>query len=426
MKIAVVGGGVAGVYAAWHLARRHEVVLFEQHGRVGGHTDTHLVEGSEDRLAVDTGFIVFNPGHYPLFSAWLETLGVESRASDMSFGVSCRESGIEYNATDLDRLFCQRRNLVRPAFLRMAVDIVRFYRRAPALMRELDETETLGEWLARARVGRGFADWHLAPMAAALWSSPGQRILEFPMRYLLEFMHNHDMLRVSDRPIWRTVTGGSQRYVDAALARYRGGLVTRARVLRVTRWAEGGVRLAVETPEGRSEQTFDQVILASHADQALAMLDSPNGLEREVLGAFEFQTNDTVLHTDESLMPRHHRAWSSWNVCRHARGDHGGVGAGITYWMNLLQGLPGTTNFLVSLNQTDRIDPERVLARRQYHHPIYTPAARAAQRRLPEISGRDRIWYCGAWTGWGFHEDAVRSARGVVDEMLDKPVRHAA
>jgi len=409
MRIAVVGGGVAGLYAAWHLARKHQVVLFERHGRVGGHTDTHVIDNPNGSLQIDTGFIVFNRQHYPLFSAWLEVLGVAWRESNMSFGVHSEISGIEYNATRLDTLYSQRRNLLRPRFHGMVLDILRFYRRAPELLAKLDDRITLGEWLAGSGLGRAFAEEHLVPMAAALWSSPGTDILRFPMRYLLEFMDNHAMLQVNDRPVWQTIEGGSQRYVDAALVAFQGEVRLRCPVQRLRRLHHG---IEVITAAGR--ECFDAAVLACHSDQALALIEAPHRLEAEVLSAFSYQDNDTVLHTDEARMPRRRKAWASWVVRRDRDAPER---SGISYWMNALQGIPGPIQYIVSLNQTDRIDPQRILVRRNYRHPIYTPESRAAQRRIGEISGRDRLHFCGACWGYGFHEDAVRSARAVIDSI---------
>ena len=418
MRIAVVGGGVAGLYAAWSLARDHEITLFEADRRVGGHTDTHSIETAAGPIEVDTGFIVFNREHYPVFSAWLDTLGVASRESDMSFGVHSEISGLEYNATRLDTLYCQRRNLLRPRFHGMVLDILRFYRRAPRLLRELDETETLGEWLQASGLGRAFAEDHLIPMAAALWSSPGQDILRFPMRYLLEFMDNHRMLQVEGRPVWRTVRGGSRRYVEAALATFRGELRLSAPVRRLRR-LDAGVELATD----RGVERYDRVVLACHADQSLALIEAPTPAEREVLGAFSYQDNDTVLHTDAGRMPRRRKAWASWNVRRDRDAPER---AAISYWMNALQGLPGPTPYIVSLNQTERIDPQSILVQRRYRHPIYTPESRAAQRRLSAINGVDRLYFCGACWGYGFHEDAVHSAQTVVEAMAAPGRAHAA
>ncbi len=427
-RIAVIGGGVAGLYAAWHLAgpdargihRGHEVTLIEAKGRPGGHADTHRVQapGMPEPLDVDSGFIVFNHAHYPHFSAWLDRLGVASHASDMSFGVTCEASGLEYNATDLDSLFCQRRNLISPRFLGMVADILKFYRRAPALVDRLDDSVTLGDWLdSEPGFGRAFADDHLVPMASALWSSPDRRVRRFPMKYLLEFMRNHDMLQVDDRPQWRTVTGGSQRYVEAATESFGGRLLVDSPARCVVRTGQG---VTVHLDDGTIEA--DHVVLACHADQALALLgESASATERDVLSKFEYEDNDTVLHTDATRMPKHRKAWAAWTVRRDASaGDESrrtADRAAISYWMNRLQGLPDEVPLIVSLNQTGRIDPDRILARRAYRHPVYGPEMRRAQLRIGEIDGVDRVSFAGACWGWGFHEDAVRSAVRVVNDL---------
>lgn len=408
-RIAVVGGGVAGLYAAWHLAQDHghEVTLIEANGRCGGHADTHRVQapGMPEPIDVDSGFIVFNHRHYPHFSAWLDRLGVASHSSDMSFGISCEQTGLEYNATTINTLFCQRRNLFSPRFLGMVADILKFYRRGPALLETIDDSVTLGEWLDGADgLGQAFADDHLVPMASALWSSPSTTVRQFPMRYLLEFMRNHDMLQVEGRPEWRTVTGGSQRYVEAAVKSFGGKLRVNAPARAVRRTEQG---IEVRLDDGVVEA--EHVVLACHADQALALLgDSASAVEQDVLSNFTYEDNDTVLHTDATRMPRHPKAWSAWVVRRDADGD--ADRASISYWMNKLQGLPDDVPLIVSLNQAHRIDPDRILVRRAYRHPVFTPDMVRAQQRIGEIDGVDRVSFAGACWGWGFHEDAVRSA----------------
>lgn len=408
MNIAIVGAGVSGLYAAWHLSRRHAVTLFEADERLGGHADTHWVEEAGRTIPIDSGFIVFNEQHYPLFTEWLQELGVAWKNSDMSFAVSDAVSGLEYNATTLNRLFCQRRNLFSPAFWRMVVDIVRFYRQAPALLQTLDDRLTLGEWLDQGRHGRLFGDHHLLPMASALWSAPMGRIRDFPMRHLLAFMDNHAMLQLSDRPVWRTVEGGSRAYVERA-GQCAARILTGMPVRRIER-AEGGVK--IQTDE--DVQSFDAVILACHSDQALGLLGDADRAERMVLSAIPYQANETVLHTDVSVLPRLPAARASWNVRRDAADRDQ---CRVSYYMNLLQGIDSTTDYIVSLNQTDLIDPARILVRRRYHHPVFTPEAIIAQRRWSDINGRRRTWFCGAWWGWGFHEDGVRSARRVIDDL---------
>jgi len=410
VRIAVVGGGVAGLYAAWHLAQehQHEVILLEADHRLGGHADTQVVESSNGEVAVDTGFIVFNETNYPLLTAWFDKLGVAWKASDMSFGVSDQASGIEYNATRLSTLFCQRRNLLRPSFLRMVRDIIHFYRQAPELLETLDDRITLGEWIAQAGKSRAFAELHLLPMASALWSAPMGRISDFPMRHLLAFMDHHTMLQIDQRPQWKTVEGGSRAYVEKA--RLGCGQVHLAMpVQRINRRSD---HVVVQTDQ--DEWQVDQVILACHSDQALSLLDDANEPERAVLGAIAYQDNETVLHTDTSVLPANPKARASWNVRRDRRDADQ---CRVSYYMNRLQNIPGPTDYIVSLNQSELIDPARVLVKRCYQHPVFTPKAISAQKRWAEVNGPRRTWFCGAWWGWGFHEDGTRSAQRVVDQI---------
>ncbi|MEE4331305.1 MAG: FAD-dependent oxidoreductase, partial [Wenzhouxiangella sp.] len=370
---------------------------------------------------VDSGFIVFNEIHYPVFTAWLRELGAGWKDSDMSFGVSDARTGLEYNATSLNALFCQRRNLLRPAFLGMVRDILRFYRNAPALLASLSERDdndtTLGQWLSASGLGEMFAEHHLVPMASALWSAPMSRIRDFPMRHLLAFMDNHGMLQVNGRPIWRTIDGGSRVYVQRAaegLSRIHTGSVVRTIERQAT---------AVRVSTDDAELQCDAVVLACHSDQALALLSDPDPAEASVLGAIAYQPNEAVLHTDISVLPRHPAARASWNVRRDPEDQDR---CRVSYFMNKLQGIDSETPFIVSLNQTERIDPARILVRRNYRHPVFTPEAVAAQARWSEINGRRRTWYCGAWWGWGFHEDGARSALRVVEGINSEAVRRVA
>ena len=408
MKIVVVGAGVAGLYAAWHLAKSHEVIVLEADDRLGGHADTHRIAEPDRELWIDSGFIVFNEHHYPLLTGWFEELGVRWRDSDMSFAVSDETTGLEYNATNLNRLFCQRRNLFSPRFLGMVRDIVRFYRQAPQLLETLDDQLTLGQWLDASGLGSMFRAQHLLPMASALWSAPMGQITDFPMRHLLKFMDNHNMLQLKDRPTWRTVAGGSRSYVEKA-ARCSARFETACPVKAVRR-GQRGLSVVTET----DQITADQVVLACHSDQALRLLDQPTRSEREVLGAIGYQPNEVVLHTDTSLLPRLPAARAAWNVRRQA-GDQDQCQ--VSYYMNLLQGIDSRRDYIVSLNQTEQVDPASILVRRQYQHPVFTPEAVAAQARWDEINGHDGVWFCGAWWGWGFHEDGARSARRVVDAL---------
>lgn len=402
MRIAVIGSGIAGLASAWLLSKSHEVVLFEADDRLGGHTHTHDIELHGRRYAVDTGFIVHNPAHYPLLTALFDELGVATRPTTMSFSVRNEASGLEYNATNFDALFCQRRNLLSPRFWGMLRDLTRFYREAPALLDLPGEGPTLGDYLDAGGYGALFRDDHLVPMASALWSSPSNRILAFPAKYLVRFMANHHMLQIDDRPEWRVVDGGSSAYVRALAARWRVQVRLSAAVRMLLRDADG---VTVFTAEGA--ERFDQVVLACHSDQALRLLNDASDAEIAILGAIPYQANDTVLHTDASLLPRRRKAWAAWNA--FVPRDPADV-CTVSYCMNLLQGLDAPEPLVVTLNRTDAIDPDRVLRRMRYHHPVYTHASVAAQARKAEIQGRRRTWFAGAYWGWGFHEDGMRSA----------------
>ena len=401
MKIAVVGSGIAGLGAAWLLSRQHEVVLFERESRLGGHTHTHAVEQGGRNYRVDSGFIVFNPGNYPLLTKLFDELGVPSQPTTMSFSVHDDGNGLEYNATDLNGLFCQRRNLVSPRFWRMVREITRFYRDAPALLADPGPGPTLGSYLRERNYSDLFVRDHLVPMASALWSSPSETILDFPAKYLVRFMDNHHMLQVRDRPMWRVVCGGSSRYIEAMQKTWNVQLRLSSPVREVRRDAAG-----VEIATDRGSERFDQVVMACHSDQALALLTDPSQAERDVLGAIHYQANETVLHTDASLLPRQRKAWAAWNAYVPKAP---GAPCTVSYCMNHLQSLDSPEPFVVTLGRGQAIDPGKVLARMQYQHPVYTHASVAAQGRRGEINGGNRTWFAGAYWGFGFHEDGLRS-----------------
>lgn len=403
MRIAVVGSGISGLASAWLLSQAHEVVLFEAEDYLGGHTHTHAVEQAGRRYAVDTGFIVHNPAHYPLLTRLFDDLGVATQPTTMSFSVHDARTGLEYNATSLDGLFCQRRNLFSPRFLGMVRDLLRFYRQAPQLLQGDGPGPTLGDWLEANGYGEAFRDLHLVPMASALWSSPPQQILQFPVRYLVQFMANHQMLQVSGRPEWRVVRGGSATYVSALRARWQVHERLRCPVRAIRRDGHG---VLVDSRIANGER-FDHVVLACHSDQALALLADASADERDILGAIPYQRNEVVLHTDARLLPRQRKAWAAWNAHVPAEPD---APCTVSYCMNLLQGLQSPDPFVVTLNRSEAIDPAKVLRRITYHHPVYTPLSVAAQRRRAQIQGVNRTWFAGAYWGWGFHEDGMRSA----------------
>jgi uncharacterized protein len=418
MRIAVIGSGIAGLASAWLLSRAredHDVVLFEANDYLGGHTHTHDIELEGRRYAVDTGFIVHNPQHYPLLTRFFDELGVASQPTTMSFSVRNEATGLEYNATDLNALFCQRRNLLSPRFWGMIRDLLRFYREAPALLNTMGEGPTIGDYLHEHRYGAAFRDEHLVPMASALWSSPSTTILNFPTKYLLRFMANHQMLQVSDRPQWRVVKGGSNAYVRALQARWRVNTRTNTPVLRATRDVDG---VRIDTAQG--SERFDRLVLACHSDQSLAILgEDASDAECAILGAMTYQPNDTVLHTDARLLPRNRKAWAAWNVAiptvsaaipnASNPSDPADV-CTVSYCMHLLQGIDSPQPLIVTLNRTAAIDPEKILRRMRYHHPEYSHASVAAQARKAEIQGQRNTWFAGAYWGWGFHEDGIRSA----------------
>ena len=401
MRIAVIGAGVSGLVAAYRLAPQHDVVVLEAGAYAGGHTNTVDVDG----LAVDTGFIVLNDRNYPGFTALLDELGVPTQASDMSFGVSDGED-FEYAGHSPLALYANPRHLVDRGFQRMVGEYVRFNRAARALMAG-DADPSLNEWLRELRFSQAFVDKLIVPQAAAVWSADPEQMWTFPARFLVEFFDNHGMLGFRGRPQWRTVVGGSREYVRA---------LTRDLDVRL----DAPVR-SVERFADRVEvdgAPFDHVVLATHSDQALAVLADPSDAEREILGAIPYQANEAVLHTDRSVMPNRRRAWASWNYHLGFTGP-----STVTYWMNRLQGFAPTqpTDYFVTLNRTRDIDPAKTIRVIAYAHPVYTSAGRRAQARHGEISGVERTHYCGAYWAWGFHEDGVQSALRVVRDL--RPVR---
>jgi predicted NAD/FAD-binding protein len=421
-RLAVVGGGIAGLSAAWLLSQTHRVTLFEAEPRLGGHTHTVDVTLEGVTVPVDTGFLVYNERTYPALTALFRYLDVQTVESDMSFSVRIAGSGIEWAGSDLNALFAQRRNLLRPAFWQMLRDILRFNREATALAASGEAIDqSLGGFLSERGFGAAFRDWYLLPMAGAIWSCPPQQMLSYPARTFFRFCANHGLLQISDRPRWRTVTGGGRRYVErlaAALTDIRMGTPVQS-----VRRTPAGVELL--TADGG--ERFDGIILACHSDQSLRLLADADDDEHAVLGAIPYQVNEAVLHTDERLLPRSRRAWSAWNYHAAAVAD-GEKPVGVSYLINRLQPLPFAQPVIVTLNPTEAPREEHVLRRLQYAHPVFDIASDAAQTRISALQGRRNTWYCGAWTGYGFHEDGLRSALavaadfGVVAPWRDQPV----
>jgi predicted NAD/FAD-binding protein len=405
MRIAVIGAGVSGLVAAHLLHRTHEITVFEAGSYAGGHTNTVTVGEHH----VDTGFIVFNDRNYPRFERLLGRLNVPWQPSEMSFSVSDARGDFEYNGSSPNGLFAKRAHLVTPSFHRMIADLVRFNRDARALLASRDDP-SLSDWLAIRGYSKPFVERLIVPQAAAVWSADPAQMATFPARFLAEFFANHGMLGIRDRPRWRTIKGGSRRYVEAITRPWGDRLRLDAPVQAVRRHAD---HVTVTTREA-GEERFDEVVIGAHADQALRMLEDPSDREREILGAFPYQANEAVLHTDRSLLPRRRRAWASWNY--HLLDEPSGLPT-VTYHMNRLQSLRSERELCVTLNRTAAIDPAHVIRRISYAHPVYTAAGMQAQTRHREISGQRRTHYCGAYWGWGFHEDGVKSGARVADQL---------
>jgi predicted NAD/FAD-binding protein len=412
-RIAIVGSGVSGLVCAHLLHADHDITVFEANSYVGGHTNTVRVDLDGETHSVDTGFIVHNHRNYPNFVKLLDELGVATQPSEMSFSVSDARDGLEYRGTNLNTIFAQRRNVIRPTFLRMLADIIRFNRAAKRLLaadadpaRAGDTEESLASFLERGRYSPAFIDRFVVPLGASIWSADPETFTAFPALAYARFMDNHGLLDLRGMPEWRTVTGGSRRYVDALTAPFADRIRLDAPIDKVVR--RGDAIEVVSRDHGA--ETFAQVILATHSDQALRLLGDPSDDERDILGAIRYQSNVATLHTDERFLPTNTRARASWNYHLDAANSRRST---LTYWMNKLQSMESEHQFLVTLNRHDEIDPALVLGRYEYDHPVFDAPAMAAQRRRAEIQGRRGTFFAGAYWEYGFHEDGVRSALDV-------------
>lgn len=398
MRVAIVGSGVSGLVVAHLIQHRHDITVFEARDRIGGHVNTiHHEYGGVER-SIDTGFIVYNERNYPLFTALLKRLDVPTQPSTMSFSVHCDRTGLEYNGSTVRKLFIQKRNLFSPRYYGMIWDILRFNREAPKEILKGVQGLSIGEYLKSGRYSARMADHYLVPMGSALWSMPPRSVLEMPAEFFVRFFENHGMLAVNDRPEWRVIEGGSARYVKSLIRPFRDRIRTRCPVHTVRRGL-GEVLV--------NGERFDEVVMACHSDQALGILDDPSPEEREVLGALPYQDNSVVLHTDTEVLPRRRGAWGSWNYRIQGEPE---APVTVTYNMNMLQTLTAERTFCVTLNPPDWIDPDAVLYETSYRHPLYTLDGIEAQGRHHKISGVSHTHYCGAYWGFGFHEDGVRSA----------------
>jgi predicted NAD/FAD-binding protein len=410
MRIAVIGTGIAGMVAAYLLAPDHDLVVFEANDYMGGHTHTIEVQVAGRTYAVDTGFIVFNESTYPHFVTLLRRLGVSWQPTNMSFSVQNAAAGLEFGFRTLRGVFAQPQNLWRPAFLRLLWDIWRFRRESPELARDESYRISLGEYLAAKGYSQTFAHQFLIPMGSALWSADPGDLANFPAKYLADFFQRHRILNLAGKIRWQVIRGGSRSYVEPLTRPYRDRVRLNSPVAWVKRHADG-----VEVkPQGGEAERYDRVVIAAHSDQALRLLGDPSEREREILEAFHYQENSTVLHTDATLLPQRRAAWASWNYYLPPEpGDR----ATLTYHMNRLQSLSAPVEFCVTLNRDRDIDPAKSIKKINYHHPVYRRQAPLAQKRWPEINGVNRTYFCGAYWGYGFHEDGVVSALQVCREF---------
>jgi predicted NAD/FAD-binding protein len=402
MRVAIVGAGISGLVAAHLLAREHDVVVYEAGDYAGGHTNTIRVDTPNETHHVDTGFIVFNDRNYPNFERLLARIGVPWQPSSMTFSVSDGLGDFEY-AGSPSGLFANRAHLATPWFYRMIADLVRFNRAAKRLLLTTEEGPSLGDWLEQLNFSRPFIDRLIVPQASAVWSADPGQMWAFPARFLAEFFDHHGMLGFVNRPQWRVIRGGSARYVEALTAPWRDRLRLATPVESVSRASDH----ALVKARGREPERFDEVVIATHSDQALKLLSDASDSERQLLAAIPYQPNEAVLHTDVRLLPQRRRAWASWNY--HLLAEPKPCTT-VTYHMNRLQSLSAEREFCVTLNRTEAIDPDKIIKVIRYAHPVFTAEGVRAQQRVAEISGRNRTHFCGAYWGWGFHEDGVVSA----------------
>jgi predicted NAD/FAD-binding protein len=410
-NIAVIGTGISGLSAAWLLSAQHDVTVYEQDRRVGGHSNTVVVQGADRDTPVDTGFIVYNELTYPNLTALFRHLDVQTQPAEMSFAVSLANGSLEYSGSTLSGLFAQRRNVLRPRFWSMLNDLQRFYREAPKDLVLLDGIHTtLGDYLDAGRYGAAFRNDHLLPMAGAIWSAPVSSILRYPAASFIRFHHNHGLLKIRNRPQWRTVVGGSRSYVAALTKSFAERIRIGARVVSVLR---DDAAATIRDSSGHTE-TFDDVVIAAHADQALAMLGDADDSERRLLGAVRYSRNRAVLHSDPALMPKRRAAWASWNYIGQPEHD-GAQSPAVTYWMNALQNLADDQSWFVTLNPER--EPDKAWHTEIYEHPIFDSAAIDAQQHLWSLQGGRNTWFCGSYFGSGFHEDGLQAGLAVAESL---------
>jgi uncharacterized protein len=413
-KIAIIGTGISGLSAAWMLNTHAEITVFEKEPIVGGHSHSVNVGTKDKALWVDMGFIVFNTPCYPNLTALFDALGVDHQLSDMSFGVSIDKGDLEYSSVSVSGFLAQWRNVLRPRFLTMLIDLLRFYKQAPLdLKARNDPNLTLGQYLKAKHYSKTFINDHLLPQSAAIWSTSAGQIMDYPFKAFIQFFENHGLLKLTNRVLWRTVTGGSQAYVQKLIASFKDRIKTHCAITSVRRH-ENGVTLK---DQNNIVYEFDQVIFASHANEALRLLSDTSQQERDILSAFKYTFNKVILHTDTALLPKRRHAWASWNYIGKADEVKSGRLLCVTYWMNLLQNLPHERDLFVTLNPIYPIDPDKILKQVEFDHPLFDSAAISAQSQIADIQGQGGVWYCGAHLGSGFHEDGIQSGLAVAEAI---------
>ncbi|MGS2718226.1 NAD(P)/FAD-dependent oxidoreductase [Eionea flava] len=419
MKIAVIGSGISGLTSAYLLSKKHDVVLYEAGDRLGGHTATMDIEYQRKHYSIDTGFIVFNDWTYPLFQQLLEQLGVTSKPTEMGFSVSCEASGLEYSGDSIDTLFAQRRNIVSLSHWQMIKDILRFNKQAPIDVDKGGEfsSMTLGDYLTSRGYSEVFIDKYLVPMGSAIWSASTSVMQAFPLQFFVRFFVNHGLLSVNHRPQWHVVNGGSKSYIAPLVESFKDCIRLSTPVTSIVRDNIDGANTVTITSNNYGEEKYDHVIIATHSDQALALLSDATNDESSVLGDIAYRNNDVVLHTDERCLPHNKKTWSSWNYSIPKSATHDDTPPVLTYNMNILQGIDAPCTFCVTLNNTDQIDPQKIIGRYQYAHPVFSLQAIAAQQRWADINGQKNTWFCGAYWANGFHEDGVKSATRVAEKF---------
>ncbi len=406
MKIAVIGSGISGLSAAFYLSKKYKVDIFEQDNHFGGHSYTYDIKDQNKTIPVDLGFIVFNELTYPNLINFFDELNVPFEKSNMTFSVSVQDRNIEYGGSGLKAIFADKFNILNISFLKMIKDIISFYKKAPSLLKDNLEGITLGSYLDKSKLSQYFIEYHIIPMVAAIWSMPFSKAKAMPLEIFLKFFINHGLFRLKNRPQWYTVTNRSRNYVEKVLSNISGEVFKNYKVNKISR-SEDNIRLKI----GDEYLDYDQVILASHADQSLNLLENPTQNEKRILSKFKYIPNIAILHTDEKLMPKRKLAWSSWNSI--SKGNR----ACVTYWLNNLQNLKSDTNYFLTLNPITEILDDKVLKKINFTHPYFNSETLIHQNELISLQGKKRTWYCGAYFGYGFHEDGLKSAMNLVKDF---------